>query len=221
MTIVAEDYTGLVRQVRRTRSVLDRQAGQAEQVIRQLRLAESEAASLAAQADLHRKAEALFTSLGEQAQETARQKIEELATRALQVIFGAEHSFVLNPGQRAGQATLELLIRSVYPDGVVETPVLEARGGGMAAVIGFVLRLVVLLLTPELRRVLVLDEPFAMVSASFEGSLAEFLVEVARKTSTQIVLVTHSPIYGGYADQRARLSLSSSGVTEVHLGESE
>lgn len=89
------------------------------------------------------------------------------------------------------------------------------------AVVGFVLRLVVLLLTPGARRFLALDESFAHVSASYEPRVAEFLREVADKAGVQIMLVTHSNAYGDLADAKYRLVLGADGKTEVFEGESE
>lgn len=219
MTTALEDLSAAVRL---RRQQLDRQAGQAEQLAAQISAVEDEIAEYQRISERDRLSGALLTTIGEQEQNTALHKIEELATRALQVIFGAEHSFVLEPGERGGQATLEMTVRSQYPDGqVVETGVLEARGGGMAAVVGFVLRLVVLLLTPDVWNILFLDEPFAWLSARYEGRLAEFLAEVARKARVQLILVTHSPVFGDYADQAVHLDLDAAGVTVVRHGASE
>jgi len=214
-------YAGLAAEAAACLSSLDRQAGQLAEIDRQISVTEAGEARLREQAALHARVAGMLTTVGEQAQETARARVEALATKALQVIFGEEHQFLLRPGERGGQATLELVIRSDYPDGAVETGVLSARGGGMAAVISYVLQLVVLLLTPELRNVLWLDESFAHVSASFEPRVAEFLRQVADKARVQHVLVTHSPVYADYADETVRVSLGPDGVSIVQRGESE
>ncbi len=215
------DRSGLAGAVTRQRSALDRRAGQLEQLQRQISVTEIELDDLRHQAERHTRVAARLTATGEQAQETARSKVQELATRALRVIFGEQHEFVLKPGERGGQATLDLLIRSAYPDGVVETGVLEARGGGMAAVVGYVLHLVVLLLTPGVRNILFLDETFAHVGASHEARVAEFLRQVSDRARVQQVLVTHSTVYADFADQSVRLEQGGDGVTVVHHGESE
>lgn len=180
-----------------------------------------EAARLRYQLELHEKVILSLTGVGEAAQQAAQKQIEELVTRAVQVVFGEELSFKLVPSVKRDQASLDFVLASKYGDITIETPVLEARGGGMAAVVGFVLRLVVLLLTPDARRVLVLDETFAHVSESFVPRVAEFLREVADKAGVQVVLVTHSTGYGDVADRRYRLVLGKDGITEVREGESE
>jgi DNA repair exonuclease SbcCD ATPase subunit len=211
----------LVRAAAQRRQVVERQVGQAEQLGRRLADAEAEVARLGEQTELHQKVQALLTTIGEEAQETARTQVEGLVTQALQVVFGPELSFHLVPGERGGQATLDFMIRSAYAGAVVETPVLEARGGGMAAVVGFVLQLVVLLLTDGARRFLALDEPFAYVSESYAGAVAELLREVVDKAHVQVLLITHSPVYADYADVRIRLVLGPDGVTRVYEGETE
>lgn len=222
MTIAVADHSGLLAAVQSRRQQLDRLAGQAEELTGQISVVEAEIEGHRAVSERERLAGAVLTSFGEQTQETARTKVEQLATRALQVVFGPHHSFHLRAGERGGQATLEIVIRSQYPGGeTVETGVLDARGGGLAAVVGFVLHLVVLLLTPELANILFLDEPFAWVSTSYEARVAEFLAEVVRKARVQVMLVTHSAVYGEYADVSIRLTQDQAGGTVVHRGESE
>lgn len=207
--------TGLEAQVREARSLADRQAGQAEQVARAGKAAEAEIARLTELRDRCAKVGAAFTLIGEEAQDVARAQIEGLATRALQTVFGTHLSFHLVARTRGGATVMDMVVRSAYGGVVTESPVLDSHGGGLAAVVGFVLRLVVLLLTPDLRRLLVLDEAFGHVSESFAPAVAAFLREVADKAGVQILLVTHSKVYGGYADEEVLVSLGDNGVTRV------
>jgi hypothetical protein len=232
--------------VRQRTGALEREAGEAVAVARQGKAAEAEVASLRAALELHEKAVRVLSSIGEEHQEAARAQVEGLVTRALQVVFSEELSFHLVPSVSGNRAVVDFVLRSTYPctwcrgtgrdndeagspcvyckgasETVIDTPVMEARGGGMAAVVGFVLRLVVLLLTPGARRFLALDESFAHVSASYEPRVAEFLREVADKAGVQLLLITHSTAYGDVADTSYRLVLGEGGVTEVRAGESE
>lgn len=217
---MAADLTALRARFSAVERALEREAGQAQQVARQGKEAQARVAELKAQAELHEQVAGLLNTIGEERQESAQQQVEELVTRALQVVFDEHLSFHMIQSVKANRAEVDFVIRSAYAGSVVETPVLDARGGGMAAVVGFVLRLVVLLLTPGARRFLALDESFAHVSASYEPRVAEFLREVADKAGVQILLVTHSPSYSDLADARYRFTLVD-GVTEVHEGESE
>lgn len=212
---------GLDARVRACRSALDRRAGEALAVARAGQRAEAEVSRLRAELELHEKVSALLTSIGEKAQQAAQQQVEEFVTRGLQVVFSENLSFRMVPSVKRNQAELELVLRSTYGKTVIDTPVMEARGGGMAAVVGFVLRLVVLLLTPDVRRFLALDEAFAHVSESYVPRVAELLREVADKAAVQILLVTHSTGYGDVADRQYRLVLGPDGVTQAYEGESE
>ena len=211
----------LLAQARVQRRELDQQTGAARELARRGQAAEAEAVRLLGQLESYEKVCGVLTKIGEQEQSSVQRKVEELVTRALQVIFGEELSFRLVPRTLRDQAALDFVLVSTYDDTVIETPVLEARGGGMAAVVGFVLRLVVLLLTPGVRRFLALDESFAHVSASYEPRVAEFLREVADKAGVQLLLITHSTAYSELADARYRLVLGPGGVTQVFSGESE
>jgi DNA repair exonuclease SbcCD ATPase subunit len=204
--------------VRQARKAADREAAEAQAVGRQGKAARAEVERLRESLELHEKVLGVLTSVGEARQESAQRQVEGLVTRALQAIFDENLSFHLVPSVKANRAEVDFVLRSRYGDTEVDTPVLEARGGGMAAVIGFVLRLVVLLLTPGARRFLALDESFAHVSAEYEPRLAEFLREVADKAGVQIVLITHSKAYDDLADASYELSLGADGATRCVRG---
>jgi|GEM_PF-3593729 len=216
-TSAASELAAAVRERRRQ---LDRLAGRAEQVARAGKDAEIEVAALSAAIELHEQVGALLTRIGEEAQESARGQVEALVTRALQAVFGPHLTFHVIPDEVGGQAVLKLVVRSDYGGPVTERPVLDAHGGGLAAVVGYVLRLVELLLTPAARRWLVLDETFAHLSRDHVPAMAEFLHEVSVKARVQQLVVTHDPDLGEFADSRVRLSLRA-GATQVIVDEDE
>ena len=204
--------------VRQARQQVDRDSGRALELAQAGREAVAGIARLEEQVALHARVAALLTTVGEQAQETARQQFEELATHALQVIFGAGLSFRLVPGETGGQVTLEAVIRSEHGGQVIETPALGARGGGMVAVTGFIMQLVMLLKTPGVRRVLFLDEPFAYVPVANREAVARFLRDIADRAQVQIVMVTHDRVYADYADREIGFALGADGHTRVTEG---
>lgn len=201
--------------VHQARLAYERRAGAAQQLAEAGLRAEAEVGRLKVLAERHSKVSALLTSLGEQAQQQAQSHLEELVTRGLQVIFGTELSFHVTQSVKASQAVTEFVIRSEYAGTVVDTPVMDSRGGGMAAVTGYMIRLVVLLLTPRARRILLLDESFAHVSREYEVRLAEFLAEVAARTGVQHVLVSHSDAYDDAADVKYRLEQGDNGMSSL------
>lgn len=199
----------------RARAVYEQRVGAAAMLGEQGMRVQAEIARLKADQERHSKVSALLTKLGETAQNQAKERLEEMVTRGLQVIFGTELSFHVVQSVKANQPVTEFLISSQYEGRTVDTSVMDARGGGMAAVTGYMIRLVVLLLTPKARRILFLDETFRFVSKEFEGRLADFLAEVAERANVQHVLVTHSDAYDDAADVKYRLEPGSDGVTTL------
>lgn len=155
-----------------------------------------------------------LTSFVEEAQQQMQVQIELLVTHALHSIFGDDMTFRLVPATKGKQSTLDFVVESNMSGIPVITPVMDARGGGVAAVIGFILRLVVIMLSPTASRLIVLDESFAQVSEEYEGRVAEFLRELADKAGVQVLMVTHSTAYTDVADKCYRFRLEN-GTTKV------
>ena len=181
--------------------------GEARQVFEHARDAQREVAELETYLQVCDEAIAVLNSYADQRQADLQHTIETLVTHGLRTIFGEGMSFHLVPGMKGKYATIDFVVRSVIDGEEVDTPVMEARGGGVAAVVGFLIRLVLLLLQPGKRHVMFLDETFAQLSSEYEPRLAEFISELVRKTDVQIVMVTHSDQYADAADAAYRFSL--------------
>lgn len=214
------NLAALAERTRGARYAYERRAGAARGVAVEGARVQAEVARLEHAVEVHAQVAGVLNSLGGQAQADTQEQLEQLVTYGLRVVFSENLSFHVVQSVKANQTVAEFVIRSEYVsrDGAVrtvDTPVLEARGGGMAAVTGFVLNLVVLLLTPQARRILWLDESFGMVSREFEGRVAEFLQVVSERAGMQIVLVTHSDAYDDAADVRYHLESGPDGMTTV------
>jgi len=213
---MTDELSNLVQRLRQVRRTLDRQAGEARSVALAGKRLQREMAELTHQVRLHEQVSALLAGIGEGRQVAAQRQIEALVTPGLQTIFGSDLTFHLVSSVRAKTPIVEFVVRSTIDETVVETDILNARGGGLAAIVGFLLRLVILLLSAgRADSVLFLDETFAHVSAEYEPRLAEFVRELVDKTGVQIIMVTHSTAFDEYADRRYRFTLAN-GVTSVH-----
>lgn len=200
------------------RRELDRLQGEAVSLALRGRSLKQEIAQLKQDVSAYEQVSALLNSIGETRQQQAQAKIENLVTMGLQFIFEPNLSFHIIQKENAKSASVDFLIRTTLPHGrIVDTPVLEARGGGLVAVTGFLLRLVVALLTkPKQDILLVLDETFSHVSAEYLDKVAEFLKEITEKTSVQIILITHQTELTETADRLYRFSLDDDGFTKVN-----
>lgn len=135
--------------------------------------------------------------------------VEQLVTYGLAAVFeDLKLGFRLQVDTKRG-------VQSVEPrliDGPVDAPILDAFGGGPAAVVAFLLRLLVcrrLNLAP----VLLLDEPFSFVSAQYVAPLAKLLRELADAVGVTMILVTHDPTYLQHASVAYEAAPSANGNT--------
>jgi hypothetical protein len=208
--------TALANRLRTARRTLDRQYGQAQTIAHTGTRLQADITDLTTRIDDYTRAAAVLTSIGEQRQATAQTQIETLVTRGLQTIFDDDLTFHVNPVIRGNRPEIDFVVRSTLDGHPVDTPVMDARGGGLAATVGALLRIVILLLTqPE--PLLCLDETFAHVSAAYEPRWAEFLRDLVDNTGMQILMITHSDAFTDLADTRYRFTLTNA-VTHVSTG---
>jgi DNA repair exonuclease SbcCD ATPase subunit len=210
------DLDTLTSRTQRRRRELDGLAGEARAVLTRGKEIQAEISDLTDYISDYERVTVLLNSLGEEKQLKAQTVIEDLVTRGLQTIFDSTLSFHIIQSVRGKTANVDFIVRTTLPESVIETSVMDARGGGLAATIGFLLRLVVMLLrggTKE-ENILILDETFAHVSAEYLAPLGEFVREIVDKTNVQIVMVTHQPEFADYADKVYRFT-TLDGKTQV------
>ena len=211
------DFLELSTSIRNRRRELDAQTGELRNYAERGKALQAELVQLTETEEILSRVSAVLNSLGEQRQLAAQNSIEGLVTRGLQAIFDSTLSFHIIQTTKNNSSYVEFVVRDTYSDGTIqETSVMEARGGGLAATIGFLLRLVVMLLSNRDGRdnILILDETFAHVSAEYLEPLGEFLREIKEKTGVQIIMVTHQPEFIDYADTVYKFS-QENGKTKV------
>jgi DNA repair exonuclease SbcCD ATPase subunit len=162
-------------------------------------------------ADWARAADVLRSFSDEQSAKL-RTDIERLTTTGLRAVFADDTlTFKVTTRVLRGNTSVEFTLVSVMEGREVELPVLGARGGGVAEVIGFVLRVVVALLSDH-DPILILDEPFSHVSANYRPALAQFIRELIDSTPLQLILVTHDDVLPETADMHYVFS-TTDGIT--------
>jgi DNA repair ATPase RecN len=210
------DLNTLIRQVRTVGQVLDRQLGEARAIASAGKALQVEIAQLRDDIARLERVAGVLARIGEARQEELQTHIETLVTQGLQTIFGDTLTFHLVAGTERSTPVINFEVRSHIGGQVVATDVMSARGGGLAATVGFLLNLVVLLLKRQPGETVIMaqDEIFAYVSAEYRSQLAAFLRELVDKTGVQILLVTHSEEFAAQADVRYRFDLVE-GATQV------
>lgn len=209
----------LTLRARRADQELSRAEGEHAGVLRRQQQLTEELAELTDEQDILTKATELLNSLGEERQLKAQRVIETLVTRGLHTIFDETLSFHISMTVRGKSSVVDFFVRTTIGNKHIDTGVLEARGGGLAAIIGFLLRIVVLSLRAASggSKILILDETFAHVSVEYLDGLGSFLQELIKLTDVQVIMVTHQKEFEGMADKVYRFS-TKDGMTQVEAG---
>lgn len=149
----------------------------------------------------------LLQKTSDYARQKAKQRIEEIATQALTVVFGKSYKFTINLDVKANQPIAEYYLEN---EGVITQlkPPDYDNGGGIVDVISLALKLAVAELS-SVQGPLFLDEVGKHVSQEYAPNVAYFLKEYSEKFGRQIVLITHSA-------HLAEIGDVSIGVTETN-----
>lgn len=135
------------------------------------------------------EAQALAQHVAQQIQTRAHVSIAKIVTKCL-AIFDEPYTFRILFDRKRGKTEARLVFER---DGMEVDP-LTASGGGVVDVAAFALRIACLVLArPQLRRVLILDEPFRFVSPEYRHKVRELLISLATDMGIQFLIVTHDP----------------------------
>jgi DNA repair exonuclease SbcCD ATPase subunit len=203
--------TDLLSRVQQRRREIDFKRGQQQSLQERATSLQADISELTETAAILDRVTLLLNSIGEDKQQQAQEQIEGIITRGLQTIFGDTFSFHIAQTMKGKSASVEFFIRTHLDDTAIETPVLESHGGGLAAIVGFMLRVTVMLLdkSEDKAKVIILDETFGMVSDEYLDPLAEFIRDLVDKTDIQVILVTHQPEWSDYADKTVRFGIKN------------
>lgn len=175
-------------------------AGQAERVLGKLETLAARAAQVEQQVALAKarlgldtKVTSVLEHLNERAHARAVGSFEKLLSAIVRDVFPEQQGVSLQLGAERGMPTLGISVRK----GDFVHDVLDGAGGAVTNTVCAGLRFISLLRTAH-RRLLVLDEPDAWISPDRVGRFFEVLVQVARNTHTQTVIITHhdSTLFG-------------------------
>lgn len=215
------DLEDLSRQVRATRSQLDGRVAEVRMLAaraEELNTARAAAKSAREAAD---RVSGILSKIGSDRDAAARAMVESLVSAGLAAIFDEKLTFHLIESMSRGTPQIDFVVRTHLPDGSeFETDVMSARGGGLAAVVGLLLRVVLILLTRGAGRnapeILVLDETLAHLSDEYLEAAGQFLRTLVDTTGIQILMVTHQPTLTEFADVSYKFRLGVDGSTIVN-----
>lgn len=135
--------------------------------------------------------EEAHTLIGETArliQSRVHARISSVVTKCLSAIFDDPYQFQIQFESKGGRTEAKIL----FVRNEIGVDPLTASGGGVVDVAAFALRLACLTLRrPALRKLLVLDEPFRFVSASYREKIRSLLEAITTEFNVQVIMVTH------------------------------
>jgi DNA repair exonuclease SbcCD ATPase subunit len=200
--------------LRQEEDIYARKAGEAISVIRDLQSKQEEVESLKARIEYLDRIAVVLSSYADERQAVVQHQIEGIVTQGLRTIFGEDLAFKVVNKMVGRRPEIDFMLVSRHGDTELETSILDARGGGVAAVAGFLLQAVLVLLVPNQTPVLFLDEVFSQVSVDFLPAVSSFIRELVDRTDLQVVMVTHSDVFTDDADRVYRFT-QSNGLTRI------
>lgn len=204
--------------IKELRARLERRRGERDWILSKKKLEEKKLVETKIQQENLIKAAEVVQSAVEVRRQEIRDRVENLVTRGLRAVFGDEDmTFAFNLTLRGGLTGLIPVLKTKFGDKELETSITEGHGGGVADVIAFLLRVVVMSLTrPVLSPVMVLDESFSHVSTDCIRRCASLVRELNEVTGIQFILVTHREELLDAADVIYRTEVVK-GATRFHL----
>ncbi len=117
---------------------------------------------------------------------------ETIVSEGLSHVFGEKLELKIVASTKSDMSAVEFIMIK----GGEEEDVMGGQGGGYIGIIAFLLRVLLILASrPLLRLLLVMDEPFAHVSPEFRQPLAEMASALIDRLGFQVILVTQEREY--------------------------
>ena len=170
--------------------------------------------SLVSKIDNLKIIEAYLSQFADERQAQVFKQIESTVTEGLRYIFQEDLRLDVSNKLVGARSEVVFSVISETEEGELKTGVMDARGGGVAAIVGFLTQAVLILLTPGLRPFMALDETFRNVSSEYQEPLGQFVSDLCSRTGLQVLLVTHQPEIAEFADAHNAFT-QSSGLTHI------
>jgi DNA repair ATPase RecN len=193
-----EQYTLLNNQ-------LHAKLGRRDALVSKLNEAESRIKIIDSEMDIATKASLFMQNLSDTTRKEIVEKISSIVTDALQKVKDKNLEFKMSLTTERNQVDLKFTILNKTTG--QEYDILSSCGGGIADIVTFPLRISLLLKwSPELARVMILDESFKFVGVQDQELLGEFIRQISERLNIQILLVTHSPTLSNKAHKMFTVS---------------
>lgn len=217
------DGHGLASREARIRKVLDSRARLStirDQLAQELEVRQTEVVTLTTELDVLTKVTELFRHLMDQLVDKQVRVVEKVGTEGLQTVFSDLNlSLEAEVSPKYGKISVDFFFQR-GPKGVRGSHrghPLSAFGGGPAAVVSLILR-VLAVKKLGLAPCLLLDESVGSVSEEYVEATSQFIRALTDKLGFDILLVTHKPSFASFSNlaYRCQEEIESDGVS-THL----
>lgn len=129
------------------------------------------------------------------------QDLEGLVTNVLRtVFFDRDYTFRIIVSEHGSHKQAEFFLQETVGGEVIQSSIRDGVGGGIQAVIGFVMQVFYIHQTGA-EKVLFLDESFSQISIQYVDALISFLSVLCEQEDFKILFVTHDERFMSSAKQ--------------------
>ncbi len=134
------------------------------------------------------EAQSITQTIAQEIQERIHAKIGGVVSRCLATVFEDPYKFEIIFERKRGRTEAKLVFNR---DGETVDP-MTASGGGPVDLAAFALRLSCMMLaSPKLRRVLIMDEPFKSPSPHYREAVKQLMESLSKEMGVQFIMVTN------------------------------
>lgn len=142
-----------------------------------------------------KKVEAAVATLANLVYGESAESLASVLNYGIKTAYPREVTAIVEKSVSAGRPTLKI---GLMDGGTEPIDPESAHGGGLAQILGFLSRVIVVLAT-EKRRILILDETFSAVSKDLLPALSALLRAIVEELDFQVIAVTHQAELGDAA----------------------
>lgn len=149
----------------------------------------------------------LIQKAGAEARENGRVLLSEIATSAVQTVFGTETKVILEPGMKDGVPNIKVMVRTELESGkVIDIDPTDTDGGGLADMISLSIFMALGQIYEDNCAPYSFDEPTKYINgADFTDKVSQFIRNMVDFTKRQTILSTNDDVLASEADTRYRM----------------
>jgi len=145
----------------------------------------------------------LLTFLSNQNQDKVIDLFQHTISAGLKDLFNDNYDFKFDMKTRGSSSSCDFLIKTESCDNWMDIKMCQGRS--VQEIIGTILRIILIKLDKNNRKIVVLDEPTGGIESERQELMSKFLSEICVKFRLQLIIVTHSEELTEHASRKISL----------------